>query len=123
VKVEMREVWEVDADGNIIDLYRLSEWEIEAAKEKGRFMLELDRGKFYRPKYNHSLGQWEETDQAGLEETLSRGRKDNEINELKNYLQETDFYYVRELETKKPIPADVRTKRLEARNRLNELGL
>lgn len=49
--------------------------------------------------------------------------KETEIAELKNFLSSTDFYYIRFQETQKPIPADIRERRIAARQRLQELGL
>lgn len=44
-----------------------------------------------------------------------------EILELKQYLNDTDWYYARQLETGEVIPNDVKQKRIESRNRINEL--
>ncbi len=44
-----------------------------------------------------------------------------EINSLKEYLRDTDFYYVRLSETQELVPADVLEKRLAARLRIREL--
>lgn len=49
--------------------------------------------------------------------------KEREIEQLKNYLRETDWYSVREAETGKPMPEDVRTARQSARDRISELNL
>jgi hypothetical protein len=49
--------------------------------------------------------------------------KQDEIESLKKYLQATDFYYVRQLESGKPVPDLIRQKRLATRQRLNDLGL
>ena len=38
-----------------------------------------------------------------------------EISNAKNYLESTDWYYARKAETNEEIPADIVTKRLEAR--------
>lgn len=46
-----------------------------------------------------------------------------EINELKSYLQETDFYYLRKLETGEEVPIEVNNRRKASRKRLKELGL
>jgi len=44
-----------------------------------------------------------------------------EILELKQYLAETDWYYSRQLETGETIPNSIKQKRIESRNRINEL--
>ncbi|HSQ98090.1 MAG TPA: hypothetical protein VLL98_05245 [Rickettsiales bacterium] len=44
-----------------------------------------------------------------------------EILELKQYLAETDWYYARQLETGETIPNNIKQKRIESRNRINEL--
>jgi len=44
-----------------------------------------------------------------------------ELEVLKEYLKSTDFYYVRLAETKEEVPAEVITRRMEARNRIREL--
>lgn len=44
-----------------------------------------------------------------------------EILELKQYLTETDWYYSRQLETGEAVPENVKQKRIESRNRINEL--
>lgn len=46
-----------------------------------------------------------------------------EIFDLKQVLAETDFYFIRQLDEKTPVPADIQVKRQEARRRLRELGL
>lgn len=46
-----------------------------------------------------------------------------EIYELKKYLSDTDFYYIRQQETGKAVPQDVKATRISARQRLNDLGL
>lgn len=46
-----------------------------------------------------------------------------EIAELKNYLNSTDFYYIRQQETGKPVAKEIKDKRIAARQRLNDLGL
>lgn len=47
----------------------------------------------------------------------------NEIVESKNYLYETDFYYIRKLETGEEVPAEIQAKRAAIRKRFKELGL
>lgn len=47
----------------------------------------------------------------------------NELSELKQYLIDTDFYYIRKLENGKDIPADVQAKREKIRKRFTDLGM
>lgn len=49
--------------------------------------------------------------------------KQNEVADLIAYLNETDWYFVRSLDSGKAIPSDVKQKRTAARMRLQELGL
>lgn len=49
--------------------------------------------------------------------------KEKRIQELKDYLAETDFYFIRELETQEPIPDEVKDRRLAVRQELQDLGL
>lgn len=46
-----------------------------------------------------------------------------EIERLQSYLKNTDWYSIREAETGKPMPEDVRTARQSARDRISELNL
>jgi hypothetical protein len=102
----MKQIWEVDSEGNIIDLYLMTDDEIQKAKDEGRFMLDLDRGKFYRPKYNHSLGQWEETDRVGLQKTFINGkmielsRKCNEtiLGKFSSQVNGVTYYFSNDME-------------------------
>lgn len=47
--------------------------------------------------------------------------KESNMNSARLYLQETDWYFIRFLETKQAIPDDVATKRQDARDVLNEM--
>jgi hypothetical protein len=49
--------------------------------------------------------------------------QEKEIEELKQYLNETDFYYIRNLDIGKSVPIEVKKKRDEVRKRFVELGL
>lgn len=60
---------------------------------------------------------------ADIDKEKAAYEKQKEIEELKEFLSSTDFYYIRQQETKKPVPSDILQKRVAARNRLNELGL
>ncbi len=46
---------------------------------------------------------------------------DIKINLAKDYLQATDWYYIRKAETSKDIPEEVISKRAEARELINQL--
>ena len=43
------------------------------------------------------------------------------IIEYKQYLNSTDWYYARQLETNELIPEDIKAKRIDYRNKINEL--
>lgn len=62
-------------------------------------------------------------DEAILTRIRANRQKNNEIRELKQVLAETDFYFIRQLDDRTPVPADVQVKRQQARKRLKELGL
>lgn len=69
---------------------------------------------------------WDETTQDWIkDETLKKEfenkEKLQEINSLKEYLKDTDFYYVRLAETGEVVPANVVEKRLETRAKIREL--
>lgn len=49
--------------------------------------------------------------------------KESKILEFKQYLQETDFYYIRRLDSGDPIPQAIADKRLQIRKALKDLGL
>jgi hypothetical protein len=55
-----------------------------------------------------------------LEEKYNQG---NEIAEAKAFLNETDFYYIRKLETGEEVPAEIQAKRSAIRKRFKELGV
>ena len=52
-----------------------------------------------------------------------RYEQGNEIAEAKNFLYETDFYYIRKLETGEEVPAEIQAKRSAIRKRFKELGV
>lgn len=47
--------------------------------------------------------------------------KEQEINELKSFLAETDWYVIRFADTGEPIPEGIKNKRAEARKRISEI--
>jgi len=64
---------------------------------------------------------WREATDEEINNHTSNISKQTEIKELKTYLESTDWYYARQLETGETIPDDVKQKRIESRNRINEL--
>lgn len=64
---------------------------------------------------------WIEATEEEVNEYLSNISKQTEIKELKIYLNSTDWYYARQLETGELIPDNVKQKRIESRSRINEL--
>lgn len=47
----------------------------------------------------------------------------NEISEMKQFLIDTDFYYIRKLENGKEIPPEIQAKREKIRKRFSDLGV
>jgi hypothetical protein len=58
-----------------------------------------------------------------FEEMPEISERSNRIAELKQFLADTDFYYVRMLETGEEVPVDVVTNRIAARQTLRNYGL
>ncbi|MCG3675579.1 hypothetical protein [Aliarcobacter butzleri] len=70
--------------------------------------------------------KWSEDAQSWIEDEALKKEYENqeklkEINSLKQYLKNTDFYYVRLAETGEAVPIDVVEKRLETRAKIREL--
>ncbi len=70
--------------------------------------------------------KWSEDTQSWIEDEALKREFENqeklqEINSLKEYLKDTDFYYTRLAETGEAIPVDVVEKRLETRAKIREL--
>jgi len=119
----------VNEDKSLIDL--------EATNEKGEvFPMSLnlvdteDIHTFYDTKDNkeYSLEEYcktqdvKEYENIQISENFKAWQESlQELEELKEYLKSTDFYYVRLAETGEEVPVEVITKRTEARNRIREL--
>ena len=58
-----------------------------------------------------------------MEEVYEEGlfEKLKEIETLQSYLKNTDWYSIREAETGKPMPDEIRKNRQSARDRISEL--
>jgi hypothetical protein len=69
------------------------------------------------------MGKLNWRSKADIDMEQANASKQKEIESLKQYLNDTDFYVIRQLDTGKPIPKDVGDKRSGIRQRLNELGL
>ena len=54
-------------------------------------------------------------------EPSEKEKAEQTINELENYLRDTDWYALRFADTEEPIPADIKTKRQEAREEISRL--
>ena len=70
--------------------------------------------------------KWSEDAQSWIEDEALKREFENqeklqEINSLKEYLKDTDFYYTRLAETGETVPVDVVQKRLETRAKIREL--
>ena len=64
------------------------------------------------------------TEDETRKQDVRQKRKDRkEINDLKQTLADTDFYFIRKMDENTEIPDDVKAKRKAARKRLKELGL
>lgn len=89
--------------------YRINTKTNQAVEDKGNL------GSFF------FSDDWREATDQEINNHISNTSKQTEIKELKQYLAETDWYYARQLETGETIPDDVKQKRIESRNRINEL--
>jgi hypothetical protein len=69
------------------------------------------------------MGKLNWKSQADIEIEQSNESKQKEIEALKQQLADTDFYFIRQLDTGVPIPTEVKNQRKLTRQRLNELGL
>lgn len=120
---DYKQVWEVDADGHIIDCILVSKEE--------QHLLELDGKTIVDKPWEDGLsipvyrnGVWAEgLPLESLQEIENKSKRDSEIIELKKYLDDTDFYFIRNLDSGKVVPSDVKQRRNEVRQRLLELGL
>lgn len=70
--------------------------------------------------------KWSEASKSWIEDEALKKEFENqeklqEINSLKEYLKDTDFYYTRLAETREAVPVDVVEKRLETRAKIREL--
>jgi len=127
--IKVQDLKYVNEDKSLIDL--------KATSEKGEvFPMSLnlidteDIHTFYDTKDNkeYSLEEYcktqdiKEYENIELSENFKAWQESlQELGVLKEYLKSTDFYYVRLAETKEEVPAEVITKRTEARNRIREL--
>jgi len=64
---------------------------------------------------------WDQNTSSWLTPNKDTRENQEELEKLKEYLKDTDFYYVRLAETSKPVPVEVITKRTQARERIREL--
>jgi len=70
--------------------------------------------------YNKKSNKFEHKDLRTQKE-IEEDKKFHELQELKEYLKDTDFYYVRLAETEEAVPQEVIDKRTQARERIREL--
>jgi len=54
-------------------------------------------------------------------EPTEKEKSEQRINELENYLRNTDWYAIRFADTEEPIPADIKTNRQAAREEISKL--
>jgi hypothetical protein len=97
---------------------------------EGQYLLPLDDDVFLTTQERFiQIGSLKVKDQTAktyndiFSEMPEISERSNKIAELKQYLADTDFYYVRMLETGEEVPADVVTNRIGARLTLREYGL
>ncbi len=78
---------------------------------------------FTRNPFYFKLVNGELMEAEGKEDAIREKRKkEREVFELKNYLKESDFYFIRKMDEGTSIPGEVQSKRAQARKRLKELG-
>jgi hypothetical protein len=121
--VETKQVFRIDADGFYVEdviLYNENKndkgppkWNVpidcvESKPPEGMFVLKWD-GK-----------EWTEgISQTEVDQRRTDIAKQQEQGKAKAYLNETDWYIARYVETSKAVPDDVKTKREDMRNVLN----
>lgn len=72
--------------------------------------------RLYRPKFDYEMDDWVEgMPQKEIDHAVEKTRIYNQYVEAKLYLQETDWYVMRKIETGEEIPGDVAIKREESR--------
>ncbi|MDN5049812.1 hypothetical protein [Aliarcobacter butzleri] len=74
----------------------------------------------------NQFDKWSEASKSWIEDEALKKEFENqeklqEINSLKEYLKDTDFYYTRLAEIGEAVPVDVVEKRLETRAKIREL--
>lgn len=117
----LREYYEIDSNGKPINVHLFDDEKDEIPEG---FKLGWFGREFNLPVWDFKTNDWiESTPLVQIETMKLKEVSKNEIHDLKKYLNDTDFYYVRQLETGKDVPVDVVSKRLDARTRLRELGL
>jgi len=90
---------------------QVGKYEISHIEAEGALVVEYDdKGEVTNPELKAQI----------LQEKLFQ-KRESEIKEALNYLNSTDWYYTRKLETGKEVPKDVVSKRVEFRDRLNKI--
>lgn len=79
-------------------------------------------GKVEQPTTEQLQSSWEEY-LADVETERINMEKQEEIDSLKTYLADTDFYYIRKLEYGEAIPSEIKAQRIEARQSLNNMDI
>lgn len=116
----LREYYELDSNGNILKVHVRNP---EIHEIPNNFKEGWGEGLF-SPRYDFTLDKWVEGEsQVTIDAIKNQKLIDEEIDGLKNYLRDTDFYYIRQIETGTPVKGEIVQKRIEARNRLKQLGL
>jgi hypothetical protein len=114
----LKEYYEVDPlTGVPIEKYVYDESEVPEGLVPGW------AGSLHHPVFDFQSNSWIEHQPESALVEKNEIWKQLEIEEMIAYLNETDFYYIRQMDNGKSIPADVKQKRDEIRKRLVELGL
>jgi hypothetical protein len=107
-----------------------NEIDVDYPIPEDQYLLQLDDDVFFTAQERFmQIGSLRVKDQTAktyndiFEEMPEISERSNRIAELKQYLADTDFYYVRMLETGEEVPSDVVTNRIGARLTLREYGL
>lgn len=126
VKVGSIEFVEIDKEGLPVELYLVDVYEGEEPRLPNKNcvptwgVMQPD-DVFDKPSYNRALGKWVEHDPSFAQSQVEKRKAYEDIANLQKYLDETDWYVVRNLESNKPIPQDILAEREKNRNAISEL--
>lgn len=79
---ELRQYWEIDKDGKIIENYFWSEKNLEEGIKEGRIFVDTPWNEgMYEPRYNHTTKEWEEGKDASFILTTFKEMKKRELDQ------------------------------------------